>query len=124
MEEHIAAEKAHDIPRTIATFYHPRYELTPFCSVSDGDQAVQELLTGLFATFPDFDIECPRFHHSEQTVVLECVVTGTRHRSFAGVPPTGRRIELPLVGIFEFEGDLLMCEKVHFDLANLIRQLQ
>src|SRR3984957_171066 len=59
VREHIAAEKAHDISRIIATFDRPRYELAPFCSVSDGEQAVRDLLTGLFATFPDFDIEHP-----------------------------------------------------------------
>jgi steroid delta-isomerase-like uncharacterized protein len=124
VQEHLAAEKAHDIPRTIATFHYPRYELVPFCSVSDGDEAVHDLLAGLFAGFPDFDIEHPRLHHAEETVVVECVVTGTRHRPFAGVPPTGRRIEVPLVANFDFDGDLLMCEKVNFDLATLMRQLQ
>ena len=44
VQEHIAAEKAHDISRTIATFHHPRYELAPFCSVSDGNQAVHDPL--------------------------------------------------------------------------------
>ena len=124
VQEHIAAEKAHDIPRTIATFHRPRYELAPFCCVSDGDQAVHDLLAGLFAAFPDFDIEHPRLHHADEAVVVECVVTGTRRSPFAGVPPTGRRIEVPLVANFDFDGDLLMCEKVHFDLATLVRQLQ
>ena len=87
VREHIAAEKAHDISRIIATFHRPRYELAPFCSVSDGDQAVRDLLAGLFAGFPDFDIEDPRLHHAEEGVVVECVVTGTRRRHFAGVPP-------------------------------------
>jgi predicted ester cyclase len=124
VQEHIAAGKAQDITRTIATFHHPRYELAPFYSVSDGDEAVHDLLAGLFAGFPDFDIEHPRLHHAEETVVLECVITGTRHRPFAGVRPTGRRIEMPLVANFDFDGDLLMCEKVNFDLATLMRQLQ
>jgi steroid delta-isomerase-like uncharacterized protein len=124
VREHIAAEKAHDISRIIATFHRPRYELAPFCSVSDGDQAVRDLLGGLFAGFPDFDIEDPRLHHAEEGVVVECVVTGTRRRHFAGVPPTGRRIEVPLVANFDFDGELLMCEKVYFDLAALIQQLQ
>jgi steroid delta-isomerase-like uncharacterized protein len=124
VQEHLAAEKAHDISRTIATFHHPRYELTPFFSVIDGDEAVHELLAGLFAGFPDFDIEHPQLFHDEETVVVECVITGTRRRHFAGVPPTGRRIEVPLVGIFDFEGDRLMCEKVYFDLATLVRELQ
>jgi steroid delta-isomerase-like uncharacterized protein len=123
VREHIAAEKAHDISRIIATFHRPRYELAPFCSVSDGDQAVRDLLAGLFATFPDFDIEHPQLHHAEEAVVVECVVTGKRHRSFAGVPPSGRRIEVPLVANFDFDGDLLIGEKVDFDLATLVRQL-
>ena len=124
MREQIAAEKAHDISRTIATFHRPRYELAPFCSVSDGDQAVRDLLAGLFATFPDFEIEHVRLQHAGESVVVECVVTGTRHRPFAGVPPTGRRIEVPLVANFDFDGDLLIGEKVNFDLAALIQQLQ
>jgi hypothetical protein len=33
-------------------------------------------------------------------------------------------IEVPLVGIFDFDGDRLMCEKVYFDMATLMRQLQ
>jgi steroid delta-isomerase-like uncharacterized protein len=124
VQEHIAAEKAHDISRTIATFHHPRYELAPFCSVSEGNQAVHDLLAGLFANFPDFDIEHPRLQHADEAVVVECVVTGTRRGPFAGVPPTGRRIAVPLVGIFDFDGDLLICEKVNFDLGTLLRQLQ
>ena len=44
VREHIAAENAHDISRAIATFHHPRYEVAPFGSVSDGAQAVHDLL--------------------------------------------------------------------------------
>ena len=40
------------------------------------------------------------------------------------VPPIGRRIEVPLVANFDFDGDLLIGEKVNFDLAALIRQLE
>jgi hypothetical protein len=63
-------------------------------------------------------------HHADEAVVVECVVTGTRRRPFAGVAPTGRRIEMSLVANFDFDGDLLMCERVDFELTTLIRQLQ
>ena len=124
VQEHIAAEKAHDISRILATFHHPRYELAPFSSVTEGNTSVHEFLAGLFASFPDFDIEAPQVHHTGDTVEIKCVVTGTRRHSFSGVPPSGRRIEVPIVGIFHFEGDLLVGEKVYFDLATLIQQLQ
>ena len=61
---------------------------------------------------------------TDEAVVVECVVTGTRRSPFAGVPPTGRRIEVPLVVNFDFDGDLLIGEKVDFDLAALIQQLE
>jgi predicted ester cyclase len=124
VREHIAAEKAHDIPRTIATFHHPRYEFIPFGSVSDGAQAVEELLSGLFASFPDFDIERPQLRHRERTVEVKAVVAGTRKHRFCGIPPTGRRIELPVCAILEFEDELLVGEKVYFDLVVFVRRLQ
>ena len=124
VREHIAAENAHDTSRAIATFHHPRYEVAPFGSVSDGAQAVHELLAGMFTGFPDSHVEVPRLHHAEEAVVVEMVMTGTHQGPFAGLEPTGRRIEVPLVGIFYFEGERLMCEKVYFDMATLMRQLQ
>ena len=122
--EHIAAENAQDISRAIATFHHPRYEVAAFGSVSDGAQAVHDLLAGMFAAFPDFHIDVQRVHHSDEAVVAEVVMKGTHRGPFAELPPTGRPIEVPLVGIFDFDDDRLMCEKVYFDMATLIRQLQ
>jgi hypothetical protein len=123
VQEHIAAEKAHDVPRILASFHHPRYEFRPFGSVIDGGQAVGELFKGLFAAFPDFDIERPQWSHTEETVRVECVVSGTRRRFFSGAPPSGWPIKLPLVAILEFNGELLIGEKIFFDLATLTRQL-
>jgi steroid delta-isomerase-like uncharacterized protein len=124
VREHIAAENAHDISRAIATFHHPRYEVAPFGSVNDGAQAVHDLLAGMFAAFPDFHVDVPRLHHADEAVVVEFVMTGSHQGPFAGLSPTGRQIEVPLVGIFDFDGDRLMCEKVYFDIATLMRQLQ
>jgi steroid delta-isomerase-like uncharacterized protein len=124
VREHIRAENAHDISGTIATFHHPHCEVAPFGSVDDGAEAVHEFLAGLFAGFPDFKIERPRLPHADEAVVVECVITGTHHGPFTGVPPTGRRVEVPLVAIFDFDDDRLMCERAYFDMATLMRQLQ
>ena len=87
VREHIAAENAHDISRAIATFHHPRYEVAPFGSVSDGPQAVHDLLAGMFAGFPDFHVDVPRLHHADEAMVVEFVMTGTH-----GVPLPGSRL--------------------------------
>jgi hypothetical protein len=88
VREHIAAENAHDISRAIATFHHPRYEVAPFGSVSDGPQAVHDLLAGMFAGFPDFHVDVPRLHHADEAVVVEFVMTGTH----GGAPLPGSRL--------------------------------
>jgi steroid delta-isomerase-like uncharacterized protein len=122
VREHIAAENAHDISRAIATFHHPGYEVAPFGSVNDGAQAMHDLLGGMFAGFPDFHVEVPRVHYADEAMVVEMVMTGT-HQGPLPASPTGRPIEVPLVGIFDFDGDRLVCEKVYFDMATLMRQL-
>jgi len=124
VREHVDAENAHDIGRAIATFHHPRYEVAPFGAPNDGAESVHQLLSGMFVAFPDFHVVAPRVHHADQAVVVEFVMTGTHHGPFAGVEATGRRVELPLVGIFEFEDDRLMCEKVYFDMDTLMRQIK
>jgi predicted ester cyclase len=50
-------------------------------------------------------------------------VTGTHLGPFGGIPPTGRKVDYPLVAIFEFEEDRLVCEKVHFDTVAILSQI-
>lgn len=124
VREHIAAENAHDVPRAIATFHHPHYDVAPLGSVNDGAQSVHELLSGLFTGFPDFQVAVVRQYDADDAVIVEFLMTGTHRSPWAGLPATGRRMELRVVGIFEFEADRLMCERVYFDMATLMRQLQ
>jgi steroid delta-isomerase-like uncharacterized protein len=121
VREHVEAENRQDVAATIATFDHPRYEVNG--DESDGEGAVHDLLQDLLTAFPDFHAEERRIHHADDAVIAEARVTGTHDGPFAGIPPTGRRIDYPLVAIFEFEGDRLVCEKVHFDTATILRQI-
>lgn len=50
--EHVQAENRHDVDASVATFHTPRYEVMPMGIVHDGEQAVGELLSGLFKGFP------------------------------------------------------------------------
>jgi steroid delta-isomerase-like uncharacterized protein len=118
---HLDAENRHDLDGVLATFHHARYEVNG--ETYDGDSAVRTLLAALLDAFPDLHIAVGAARHTEDAVIGEGQMTGTHRGPFIGVAPTGRRIDCPIVGIFEFDGDRLVNEKVTFDSATVFRQL-
>jgi len=40
-----------------------------------------------------------------------------------GVPPTGRRVEVPLVVVVQLRGDEIVCERIYWDQASVLAQL-
>lgn len=120
---HVSAENGGDVAGTIASFHRPRYHILPMGAVSEGEEAVRQLVTGLLTSFPDFHFEIVKLHHADDAVIAEGVMTGTHKADFAGLPAHGRQMQTPLVCIFDFEGDRLMNESVYFDFATLQRQL-
>jgi carboxymethylenebutenolidase len=40
-----------------------------------------------------------------------------------GIPPTGRKVEVPLVAIVQFNGDKLMHEHIYWDQASVLVQI-
>lgn len=123
VREHVEAENRHDIEATVATFDRPRYEVMPLGEPNDGAAAVRELLQGMMDGFPDFNAKVLRTHHADDAVICEVRMTGTHDGPWAGIPATGNRMDVPMACIFDFEEDRLVCEKLYFDLATMLRQL-
>ena len=121
VNQHAEAENRHDIEATIATFHHPRYEMNG--DPSDGDAAVRELLQGMMNGLPDLHAEIGKMRHADDAVIIEGLITGTHDGEWAGIPPTGRRVEVPAAAIFEFDEDRLLCEKVYMDFAAVLTQI-
>jgi predicted ester cyclase len=121
---HIEAEAVnHDVAATVATFRHPRYEVPALGAIVDGAEAVNGLVTGLIAAFPDFYLHKTALHHADDAVIAEVRFGGTQRGVWAGIEPTGNKMEVQSVLIFVFEGEDLVCEKVYFDHATVLRQL-
>lgn len=123
VQAHIDAENSADLDAMIASFHKPRYEVFPMGAVFEGEQPVRELVAGLVGGFPDFHFAPTKIHHADEAVIVEAHMTGTHKNEWAGLPPKGNKLDLPLVCIFDFDGDRLINEKVYFDFAAVQRQL-
>ena len=123
VREHLDAENRQDAEGTVKTFHTARYEVFPGSAIADGSAAVHELLSGIFAAFPDFHVEATSMYHSDDAVIIEVEMSGTHKGQFAGLAPTGRKMKVPLVAICVFEADRMICEKVYYDMTTLMQQL-
>ena len=123
VREHMDSENRHELDATIATFERPRYELIGTGEVYDGAQEVERYFEQTRRAFPDQRNELLALHHTDDAVVVEAVVRGTHKGPLRNLPPTGREFELPILAIFLFDGDKLICERVYFDQATVLRQL-
>ena len=48
-------------------------------------------------------------------MIVEANLLGTHDGPLRGLPPTGRKFEMRFCGVFVFEEDRLVCERVYFD---------
>jgi steroid delta-isomerase-like uncharacterized protein len=123
VREHMESENVHQFDVTLATFEHPRYEIVPTGDVYDGAAAVSAYFDESRAAFPDQRNELIAMHHSDDAVLVEFWLKGTHRGNFRGLPPTGRAFTCQTLAIFVFEDDRLVCERVYFDSATILRQL-
>jgi steroid delta-isomerase-like uncharacterized protein len=121
--EHMESENLHRFDVTLDTFDHPRYELIATDEVHDGPEEVAAYFEETRAAFPDQRNELLALHHADQAVIAEAMLYGTHLGPFRGLPPTGREFEMRFCALFLFDDDRLVCERVYFDAATVLRQL-
>ena len=124
VREHMESENRHDFDATIATFQHPRYELIGTGDIYDGEAAVRGYFAASRSAFPDQRNELRALHHTDDAVIVEFDLLGTHLGMLRGViPPTGKTFRCPMTAFFVFAGDRIVCERVYFDSATILRQL-
>ena len=123
VREHMESENRHQFDVTLRTFAHPRYELMATGEVYDGEEAVAGYYAATRTAFPDQRNEVRAIHHSDEAVIVEFDLLGTHKGPLRGVPPTGRTFRCPMVALFLFAADRIVCERVYFDSATILRQL-
>jgi steroid delta-isomerase-like uncharacterized protein len=123
VRRHMEAENVHDFDTVIGTFSHPRYELIPSGAVHDGEAAVRQYFRETRTAFPDQRNQLISLRHADDAVMVEFWLLGTHRGPIAGVAPTGRAFKCRMAALFLFEGEKIVCERVYFDSATILRQL-
>src|ERR1700730_17733555 len=121
--EHMNAENGHEFQRSIDAFAHPRYEVIATGEIYDGASEVASLLEENKRAFPDFHFDVRRMRDADEAVIVEGDFRGTHQGLWRGLPASRRAGGFPVIIVFEFEGDRMVCERTYFDLGAPLRQL-
>lgn len=120
---HMQSENVHDFDTTIETFGHPHYEIIPTGQTYDGEAEVREYFRTSRAAFPDQRNEVISLRHADDAVITEFWLLGTHKGPLLGMEPTGKEFRCRMTAFFIFDGRDLVCERVYFDAATMLRQL-
>lgn len=88
-----------------------------------GRQVIKDRVQAVRAAFPDFHISVEEVLADGDKVVLRQVHTGTHLGDFAGVAPTGSRIETTEISIIRMEAGMIAEGWVNVDQLTLLRQI-
>ncbi len=54
---------------------------------------------------------------------IEFTFRGRHTGELMGIQPTGRQVEIPMLGLYEVEGDQIRQARLYYDMATMMRQL-
>ncbi len=127
VEEHCQAENNHDLKAIMATFGD-----NPFFGLNELEISGREIVEGLYAgfgfadqgSFSNLRVEIRERHVSDESVILEIVITGKHTGVWNGIAATHREISVPACAVFTFDDtERLAGEKVYVDFSIVLRQL-
>jgi predicted ester cyclase len=122
VREHLEAENALEMERARETFAHPRYEIIGTGEVRDGRRRWRYYRESP-AAFPDQRNELISLRHTDDAVNVEFGLLGTHKGRIGRLEATGREFKCRMTAFFIFEGAGLVCERVYFDSATILRPL-
>lgn len=124
IERHLAAWNAHDGD---ADPWSADAELVTPDGRARGREQILDWLQGYWDAFPDARNEIVRSIGSGAHVAAEGTMTGTHTGTLAtadgDVPPTGRRVEIRWMAMYETAGDEIVSEHSYFDQMQFLTQL-
>jgi steroid delta-isomerase-like uncharacterized protein len=125
VEEHVRCENSHDLEGVLNTFGREAfYNDEPWQDRRVGHGEVRAYYDALMRAVPDLEIDVQRRHVTDDRIILEVIIRGTHLGAWRGLPATGRRVNVPLCGIYDFDDDdRIERETIYYDRATVLAQL-
>ena len=78
----------------------------------------------MFKGFPDLEVEVTQRFVTDEAIILEVILRGTHNGTWAGIPPSGRRMEVPACAVYTFDADEKIAEeRAYFDVSVITKQI-
>jgi carboxymethylenebutenolidase len=130
-ERHVTAEFAEkDVDATMPTMTaRPFVNHVPVMTGGVGFDAVRSFYAGYFLPgHPDDTFSQPVARTIGSDRIVEELVHSFTHDIempwiLPGVPPTGKRVEVAIVAVVQFEGDKIAGERIYWDQASVLTQV-
>lgn len=98
-------------------------EHNPAPGQSPDREGAKQLIGQVLAAFPDLELEVEREVAEGDTVATALRFTGTHQGEFAGMPPTGRRVNVAVNEVSRFHDGRCAEHWGVVDMAGLMAQL-
>jgi steroid delta-isomerase-like uncharacterized protein len=88
-----------------------------------GKSEVRVFLRKLFSAFPDLNFEVTYKIARGDNVAEQWFIRGTHLGTFMGIPPTGRRVEIPGMSMAELREAKFVSDHFYFDALGVLRDM-
>jgi steroid delta-isomerase-like uncharacterized protein len=127
--KHIRGENDRDWTTVYDTFVQDErahYDVVPLGAVFKGIEGVRGFYESIAAAVPDLQIEVLSEYDVPGCSVREVIISGTQMGEFVGVKPLGNAIRIELAAFYTFDtaSGKLISEKIYYDQATLVAQMQ
>ena len=124
VKTYVEAWRARDLDGYLATFAADGTYSDPNLPEPTSAHSLREHFAGFFTGFPDATCETVTLDAiSDNVSVWRFIIRGTNTGSLRGLPPTGRRIEVPGCEFIEVHGDRIRRVQGFIDRLTMLNQL-
>jgi steroid delta-isomerase-like uncharacterized protein len=128
IDRHFAAENAHDVEGTLATYTDDIVwdDVTHPDSPFQGKESVGAVYSGIIDAIPDVHLDSVwRIEANDGNAVIdESILTGHVEGSWSGIEGRGAPVRIRILHVFELRDGLIARENAWFNAADVMRQVE